>query len=296
MRREQRLTLFSIGVMWFVGGSIYPFLSHVTEQIEPINIIVLRSTGAAFIMFIAALIICPGAFKQLKWDSRLIPMIISSLIFSPICSGALAWSSNYIPGAVSALMYSTLPMMTTIWLVAQGKKVSATSIAGIVLATISVVFLIGAPQGQIQTLGVIAALISVIAWMVATEIWIKYDNNYPLVFAIFIQVSIGAVGTWIVRPFFDAPPIRVADAINVNIVFLTAALASQYWAYLALSRKVSPAMLTSFAFVNPLVAGLIGFMYFDQRINTVQMVSGVILLIGIYLLVREEKAIFRTSD
>ncbi|MBU6255322.1 MAG: DMT family transporter [Actinomycetales bacterium] len=296
MHRQQRLTLFSIGVMWFVGGSIYPFLSHVTEQIEPINIIVLRSTGAALIMFIAALIICPQAFKEFKWDSRLIPMTISSLIFSPICSGALAWSSNYIPGAVSALMYSTLPMVTTIWLVAQGKKVSATAVAGIVLATISVVFLIGAPQGQIQTLGVIAALVSVMAWMVATEIWIKYDNDYPLVFAIFIQVSIGAMGTWIVRPFFDSQPIRVADALNINIIFLTAALASQYWAYLALTRRVSPAMLTSFAFVNPLVAGLIGFIYFDQRINTLQMFSGLILLVGIYLLVREEKAIFRAGD
>lgn len=295
MRREQRLTLVSIGVMWFVGGAIYPFLSHVTAQIDPINIIVLRSTGAALIMFIAALIICPTAFKELKWDARLIPMIISSLIFSPICSGALAWSSNYIPGAVTSLMYSTLPMMTTIWLVVQGKKVSQPALAGIVLATISVVFLIGAPQGQIQTLGVIAALISVIAWMVATQIWIKYDNNYPLVFAIFIQVSIGALGTWIVRPFFKAAPIRVEDAININIVFLTAALASQYWAYLALSRRVSPAMLTSFAFVNPLVAGLIGYLYFDQRINTVQMISGVILLFGIYLLVREEKAIFRAA-
>lgn len=292
MQREQRLTLFSVGVMWFVGGSIYPFLSHVTEQIEPINIIVLRSTGAALIMFIAALIICPGAFKQLKWDSRLIPMIISSLIFSPICSGALAWSSNYIPGAVSALMYSTLPMMTTIWLMARGIKVSKPAMAGIALATISVIFLIGAPQGQIQTLGVIAALVSVVAWMVATEVWIKYDNGYPLVFAIFVQVSIGAMGTWIVRPFFHAAPLRITDALNVNIVFLTAALASQYWAYLALSRRVSPAMLTSFAFVNPLVAGLIGYLYFDQRINTIQMFSGVILLIGIYLLVREEKAVF----
>lgn len=295
MRREQRLTLVSIGVMWFVGGAIYPFLSHVTAQIDPINIIVLRSTGAALIMFIAALIICPTAFKELKWDARLIPMIISSLIFSPICSGALAWSSNYIPGAVTSLMYSTLPMMTTILLVVQGKKVSQPALAGIVLATISVVFLIGAPQGQIQTLGVIAALISVIAWMVATQIWIKYDNNYPLVFAIFIQVSIGALGTWIVRPFFQAAPIRVEDAININIVFLTVALASQYWAYLALSRRVSPAMLTSFAFVNPLVAGLIGYLYFDQRINTVQMISGVILLVGIYLLVREEKATFRAA-
>jgi drug/metabolite transporter (DMT)-like permease len=291
MRREQRLTLLSIGVMWIVGGSIYPFLSHVTEQIEPINIIVLRSTGAAIIMFIAALIICPKAFTEFKWDSRLIPMACSSLIFSPICSGALAWSSNYIPGAVSALMYSTLPMMTTIWLVARGIKVTKPAIAGIAIATISVIFLIGAPQGQIQTLGVIAALISVIAWMVATEIWIKYDNGYPLVFAIFVQVAIGAVGTWLVRPFFDAAPIRVADALNMNIVFLTAALASQYWAYLALSRRVSPAMLTSFAFVNPLVAGLIGYLYFDQTINAVQMSSGLLLLVGIYLLVREEKAL-----
>ena len=44
------------------------------------------------------------------------------------------------------------------------------------------------------------------------------------------------------------------------------------------------------AFVNPLVAGLIGYLYFDQTINSIQMISGILLLVGVYLLVREEKA------
>jgi drug/metabolite transporter (DMT)-like permease len=46
--------------------------------------------------------------------------------------------------------------------------------------------------------------------------------------------------------------------------------------------------LTSFAFVNPLVAGVIGFFAFDQNLGRVQLIAGAILLVGIYLVVKSE--------
>ena len=72
------------------------------------------------------------------------------------------------------------------------------------------------------------------------------------------------------------------------MIFLIFALASQYWAYLALTRNVSAGLLTSFAFVNPLVAGIVGFIAFDQKIGSVQIIAGAILLIGVFLVVRED--------
>jgi len=160
--------------------------------------------------------------------------------------------------------------------------------SGVVVASIAVVFLIGAPQGSVQVAGIFAALLSTFAWFAATEIWIKYESGYPLIFAIFLQVFIGAIGTTIVHFVMKAPDIHTRDVFNPTVIFLILALASQYWAYLGISRRVSPALLTSFAFVNPLVAGVLGFLAFNQKLQLIQLIAGAILLIGVYLVVKSE--------
>lgn len=282
------MTTFGVAIMWFVGGGIYPFLSHATETIDPINVVFIRAWGAAAILFLAVLFLSPRSPRTFKFDKSFFPIVISSVLYSPICSVSLAWSSSRIPGAISALLYSTLPAMSIIYLAIQGKRPSVLATSGVVVASIAVVFLIGAPQGSVQIAGIFAALLSTFAWFAATEIWIKYESGYPLIFAIFLQVFIGAIGTTIVHFVMKAPDIHIRDVFNPTVIFLTLALASQYWAYLGISRRVSPALLTSFAFVNPLVAGVLGFLAFNQKLQLIQLIAGAILLIGVYLVVKSE--------
>jgi hypothetical protein len=59
--RLNRMTIFGVGVMWFVGGGIYPFLSHAAETINPINIVLIRAWGSATILFLAVLILAPNS-------------------------------------------------------------------------------------------------------------------------------------------------------------------------------------------------------------------------------------------
>lgn len=282
------MTTFGVAIMWFVGGGIYPFLSHATETIDPINVVFIRAWGAAAILFLAVLFLSPRSPRTFKFDKSFFPIVISSVLYSPICSVSLAWSSSRIPGAISALLYSTLPAMSIIYLAIQGKRPSVLATSGVVVASIAVVFLIGAPQGSVQIAGIFAALLSTFAWFAATEIWIKYESGYPLIFAIFLQVFIGAIGTTIVHFVMKAPDIHIRDVFNPTVIFLILALASQYWAYLGISRRVSPALLTSFAFVNPLVAGVLGFLAFNQKLQLIQLIAGAILLIGVYLVVKSE--------
>jgi drug/metabolite transporter (DMT)-like permease len=287
-KRLSRTTVFGIAVMWFVGGGIYPFLSHAAKTINPINIVLIRAWGSASILFFAVLILAPKSPRTFRFDKSFIPIIISSAMYSPLCSISLAWSSSRIPGAISALLYSTLPAMSIIYLAIKGQRPSTLAVSGVVVASIAVIFLIGAPQGSVQVAGILAALLSTFAWFSATEIWIKYESGYPLIFAIFLQVFIGAVGTTVVHFVMRAPSVHMKDVLNPTMIFLIAALASQYWAYLGISRRVSPALLTSFAFVNPLVAGVIGFFAFGQKLGAIQLIAGVILLLGVFLVVKSE--------
>jgi drug/metabolite transporter (DMT)-like permease len=283
-----RSTLFGLAVMWFVGGGIYPFLSHAAETIDPINIVLIRAWGAATILLVAVLVMAPRSLREIRFDKSLIPIVISSLLYSPICSMTLAWSSSRVPGAITALIYSTLPAMSIIFLALKGQRPSRLAISGVAVASIAVIFLIGAPQGDVQIVGIFGALISTFAWFAATEIWIKFESGYPLILAIFLQVFIGALGTTFVHAISATPSVGMSDLTNPSMIFLVVALASQYWAYLGISRRVSPALLTSFAFVNPLVAGVVGFFAFNQRLGGVQLAAGAILLIGVYLVVRSE--------
>ena len=83
--RLNRSTIFGLAVMWFVGGGIYPFLSHAAESIDPINIVLIRAWGAALILLTAVLVMAPKSLRQIRFDKTLIPIVISSLLYSPLC-------------------------------------------------------------------------------------------------------------------------------------------------------------------------------------------------------------------
>jgi drug/metabolite transporter (DMT)-like permease len=287
-RTLDRTSILGVAIMWFVGGSIYPFLSYAAETIDPVNVVLIRAWGSVLVLLIAVMIMAPQSPRTFRFDKSFIPIVISSLMYSPLCSISLAWSSSRIPGAIASLLYATLPAMSIIYMAIQGKKPSPIAISGVAVASIAVVFLVGAPEGSIQVAGIFAALLSTFAWFAATEIWIKYENGYPLIFAIFLQVFIGAIGMTVVHFVIQAPAVRASDIFNPTMFFLIFALAASYWAYLAISRKVSPALLTSFAFVNPLVAGVVGYFAFGQKLGVVQVIAGAILLVGVALVVKSE--------
>lgn len=274
--------------MWIVGGAIYPFLSEVTSSVDLLNIIFIRSVGAAAILFLAVALTMPGSLKLIRFDKRLITLGVTGLIFSPICSGAVAWASSKEPGAVIALIYSILPAIAVLYAALHRRLPTRNSVIGVVIATLSVAFLIGAPSESVSAIGIFVAFLSVIAWFIGTQIWINFEPGYPILLATAIQVSISAVAAGILKIFISTPSIKSEDVINFNMIFLIAALAAQYWAYMGMADRVSPELLTSFAFINPLVAGAIGYFIFQQEVSVVQVIAGVILLIGVFIVVRED--------
>lgn len=277
-----------LAVMWIVGGAIYPFLSEVTSSVDLLNIIFIRSVGAALILFIAVALTSPGSLKLIRFDKRLVMLSITGLIFSPICSGAVAWASSKEPGAVIALTYSILPALAVVYAAIQGSKPTRNSVIGVAIATLSVAFLIGAPSESVSAVGITVAFLSVIAWFIGTQIWIKFDPGYPILLATAIQVTVSAIAAGLLKLFISTPAIKSADVLNFNMIFLIAALAAQYWAYMGLADRVSPELLTSFAFINPLVAGAIGYAVFSQSVSQIQVIAGAILLVGVYIVVRED--------
>ncbi|MEI7541429.1 MAG: DMT family transporter [Actinomycetes bacterium] len=288
-KRESIFTWIGVVGMWTIGGAIYPVLSDVTKVVAPMNLVFYRSFGSAVLLGLLLLIFQRNTFKELKLDRRLIPLIAASLLFNPGCAATLAWASVKIPGAITALLFGSLPAIATVFGALVGRRTNRMAVMGVVIATIAVGFLIGHPSGTITTSGIMAALLATVSWFAATEVWVTYNPGYSLLLATFMQTLIGALGAFVARPILNSPPVHLHEVFIGGVVFLTFAFATQHFMYLGISSRVSEMILTSFGFVNPLIAAIVGYFFYSQKVTVMQGAAGVILLTGVALVVRNEK-------
>ena len=281
----------ALATMWLMGGMGYPVLTVATKHLSPMNLVFVRTFGTAIILTAILLVINPSDFRAIKLDKDLAITFLCAILFYPICSGSLAFASTKIPGALTALLYSTLPVISTIYLLLNGKRVKRGTFIGLMIALVALVILVGAPSGKVTMIGVVAGGFSVLTWFVATEIWIKYNPKYSLLLATSLQAIFGSIGSFLAIPLFGSISISRSSLIQTSVIFLIFSLATQHFAYLWLTTNVSPVTLMLFSIVNPFVAGITGYLFFQQEITFTQILAGLLMILGIYKIIKNQTVI-----
>ena len=284
-------TPLGLVTMWLMGGMGYPILTVATKYLTPMNLVFVRSFGTSLILLAILLILKPRDLKEIELDKRLLVTFICAILFYPLCSGSLAYASSQIPGALTALLYSALPVISTIYLLFRGQEVPRGVLIGLAIAIAALIILVGTPSGNITPLGVLAGILSVLIWFIATEIWIAFNPNYSILLASTLQAIFGALGSYIVRPLFDSGPIYLENIVKPSVLFLIFSLATQHFAYLWLTTKVNAVTLMLFSIINPFIAGVTGFLLFDQQITGTQVFAGLLMVTGVYQIITRQRQV-----
>ena len=284
-------TPLGLVTMWLMGGMGYPILTVATKYLTPMNLVFVRSFGTSLILLAILLILKPRDLKEIKLDKRLLVTFICAILFYPLCSGSLAYASSQIPGALTALLYSALPVISTIYLLFRGQEVPRGVLIGLAIAIAALIILVGTPSGNITPLGVLAGILSVLIWFIATEIWIAFNPNYSILLASTLQAIFGALGSYIVRPLFESGPIYLENIVKPSVLFLIFSLATQHFAYLWLTTKVNAVTLMLFSIINPFIAGVTGFLLFDQQITGTQVFAGLLMVTGVYQIITRQRQV-----
>lgn len=294
IRRIGASNLLAIASMWVVGGLVYPLLALGSKHLNAISLMAIRSSGAAVIMTVMVLIVVPQEVRKIRLDRRLYPILVAAMLFYPLGSGLLAAASSHIPSAFSALMFSCLPVLAVLYAVITGNQQSKRTWAGVFLALFFLAGLVGRPSGDLSLLGIIFVILSVLSWFIGTENWIENAPDYPLLICVWLQVLFGAIGCDLIALVSGQKVPSAHLAFSPVMLLLMISIAIQHLSYIGLSTRVPPALLTSFAFVNPLVAAVAAFFLLHERLSALQAVAGLGLLVAIYLVVTGEK--FKVSQ
>jgi len=287
--RAQIIAAFaSIYVIW---GSTYLAIRYAIETIPPFLM-----GGARFLVSGALLYIWAryrGAPRptRLHWRNA----IIAGAFLLLGGNGAVIWAEQFVPSGLTALLVSILPFWLVIieWVRPPRRRPSSAVLAGLVLGFIGIIVLIGpgnvGGQGDIRPLGALVLILGSLAWAIGS-FWSR-DAKLPDsgLLTTGMEMLGGGVLLLIVgvlsgeTSHLDIHHVSRASAIGLAYLVTFGSLLG-FTSYIWLLDKVSPARLGTYAYVNPIVAVLLGWAIAGETLSARTAVAAVIVICAVALI------------
>lgn len=281
--------LISVYILW---GSTYLFIHFMTERMPPLYMVSVRYLIAGVILYSYARFTGTPNPTLAEWKSS---GIIGILLLA-VANGCLSVGIQYIPSGMAALMGGLLPvyLLSLNWISFGKKRPSNLALAGLAIGLLGI-YLLVKPDKLQGTGGVDAKLIGVglvaagnFAWAIGTLLTPRLSLPSGTISS-GIQMIIGglvllpvslAVEPVSLLSIFDAPQKAIGSMIYLVIFGSIIGFSSYSW----LARNASPQLLSTYAFVNPVVAMLLGTTFAGEIFSSQSFIGAAIALIGVVLI------------
>ena len=285
------VAFLAIYVVW---GSTYLFNKIAVTQLSPFYLASIRFFVAGVLMFVLAYIL-----KQPLKISRkqLINSIIASFFFLIYGNGVFVWALKYVDSGFGALIASTQPLFVLLLLrLIDRKPFQKKSIIGVVLGISGMYLLISQKElitSEDMLLGIFMMLSCVLSWSYGSVFVAKADlpksfmvtTGYQMLVAGFVLLgmSLSFHETWL--PLTDWSR-EVMFSILFLIVFGGIVA---FTAFNFLLKNVSPEKVSTSAYVNPVIALFLGWMFLNEKLSTQSIIASLVLLTGVYFITSRKR-------
>lgn len=205
-------------------------------------------------------------------------------------NGLVTWAEQWVPSNQAALIVAT----SALWMAGfgslgrQGERLSGLVWAGLASGFAGVALLIvGALEHRVAPLlAYIALLGSPVAWALGSVLTRRRPlDTSPLVGAALQMLISGVIMTGIglaqgeTRRWTWGDP----EALGALVYLVLFGSCLAYGAYVWLVHQVRPAVLGTYAYINPAVAVLLGWWWLDEALTPLQWLGTAVILAGVVL-------------
>jgi drug/metabolite transporter (DMT)-like permease len=282
------LGLVTVYLLW---GSTYLGIKYSIETIPPLLMGSVRFLVAGGVLY--ALAVRRGDTvgdrpRAAQWRATL--LIGAALLLGG--NGGVILAEQYIPTGVAALLVATSPLwMAVLDRVVFGRRLPGLVIVGLVIGFSGVAFLIEAPgPGRVNLLGALFAIAAPICWATGS-VFTRHVRlpRRPLVAASMEMLWAG--GLFAIASVLSGELGRV----HLGAITTTSVVALIYLiifgslvgfsAYVWLLRAAPLSLVSTYAYVNPVVAVVLGAVLIGEAISLRTVVAGGIILAAVALIV-----------
>jgi drug/metabolite transporter (DMT)-like permease len=239
------------------------------------------------------LYVCFFVYKKAPWPKpkqwRVI--IILSILNFVLSNGLSTWGVQYISSGLGAIIGAIFPLWIVLISIFQGKKIAKLSIIGLVISFsgICVVFYDYLSDFLIADFrfGICISIIATFTWAFGTIYTGKKASSFNPYFSLGLQMLISSVVTF---SFISATGATVSlTAIPMNSWYAIAYLVVvgsilTFIAYIYMIQRLPVEISSIYAYINPIVAILLGTIIFGEPLTVAIAAGGVITSCGLYLI------------
>lgn len=212
-------------------------------------------------------------------------------------NGVVSWAEQFVPSGLAALIVSTIPIWVVLldWLWLKEKRPDRRTIAGLILGFLGVAMLVrphAAPgSGAVSLLGGGALLLAAALWAAGTLFSRRAARpKAPLLSAAMQMVAGGVLllltgtltGEWARLNLQAATALSLLSLIYLILFGSLVGLTSYLW----LIQVTTPARASTYAFVNPIVAIILGWAVAGEEFRPMTVVAAAVAISGVVLIVR----------
>jgi drug/metabolite transporter (DMT)-like permease len=287
VKRDLMLAYLALAAVCVIWGTTYLALRIAVAHFPALLFTALRQVIAGFIIIGATMVLMKTSLPGI---THLVRQAIAGFFMISIGNGFVAWAEMYIPSGIAAIICSLMPVMVILINVGvhREEKPNAMVILGAALGFLGIVLIFSEHLADLSRadyiLGIILTFLAVIGWASAS-IWIKKKNtDSNLYMNAGLQMFFGGVLLFPLSAAFDDYSLIswTAEAIYPFIYLIIFGSIVAYVSYSYALRKLPMTIVSLYAYINPLVAVVLGWLVLDEKLNGKIVLAFIITILGIY--------------
>ena len=222
------------------------------------------------------------------------------LVMLVLSQGGLAWSEQFVPTGIAAIIFATVPLWMALiaWIFNKGQRPPAAVLVGLLLGFCGILLLVkntvtNLGNNPLEWLGYCVVTLAAIAW--AWGSLSSRDANLPgsPFLAAAMQNLTGGIcyllisllsGEW---SLLSANSFSTASVLSLLYLIIFGSLVG-FGSYIWLLKNSDPTLVSTYAYVNPVVALFLGWVLGGETIASSDIAATAIILCSVIIITRKQ--------
>jgi drug/metabolite transporter (DMT)-like permease len=286
--RQSYIPYVALAAVCMIWGTTYLALRIAVLHFPPFLFTALRQTTAGLVLLTCMVTVGKQAFPS---RAHLWRQAIGGFFMISMGNGLVAWAEMHIPSGIAAIICSLMPVLVILInvMISRDEKPTTPIIFGVLVGLAGIVMIfsehIAGFSKTAYVIGIVFTFLAVLAWA-GGSIWIKkkHTESNPFVNA-GLQMFFGG---FLLLPFSlafdDLSRITFSAEVVWSLLYLIVfGSLIAYASYAYALRKLPMTIVSLYAYINPLVAVVLGWLVMDETLNGKISIGIILTITGIYI-------------
>lgn len=220
-----------------------------------------------------------------------LPLLVLAFLNFVCSNGLSTWGVKYISAGLGSIIGAIFPLwLVIIGLFSSKEKIPSKAIAGLILGFAGVCIIFYDHLKDFLNpdfrFGIILSIIATWTWAFGSLYTKEHANKFNPYFGLGFQMAVAGISLFFISTFdpnFVPIPKIPAESWGAIAYLVIFGSLIAFVAYLYSLQHLPTEQASIYAYINPVVAVLLGALIFDEKVTAILIAGGAVTLYGVYL-------------